>query len=114
MRRAMQLDAETERMRSSLLSAVSHDLKTPLAGIVAAGTTLLEHHESLEVSTSRGLLTTIVEEGERLGRLLQLAVDESTRVAHHRASQDAGGRRRHRSRGSAAGSQKRSLSGRYR
>lgn len=40
-----QVEAETERMRSSLLSAVSHDLKTPLATIVAAGTTLLEHGE---------------------------------------------------------------------
>jgi two-component system sensor histidine kinase KdpD len=66
-----QLDAETERMRSSLLSAVSHDLKTPLAGIVAAGTTLLEQQGRLDAATSRGLLCTIVGEGERLGNLIQ-------------------------------------------
>jgi two-component system sensor histidine kinase KdpD len=66
-----QLDAETERMRSSLLSAVSHDLKTPLAGIVAAGTTLLEHEGTIDARASKGLLATIVREGERLGHLIQ-------------------------------------------
>ena len=65
------LDAETEWMRSSLLSAVSHDLKTPLAGIVASGTTLLEHQGSLDAGASRSLVSTIVREGERLGQLLQ-------------------------------------------
>lgn len=66
-----ELAAETERMRSSLLSAVSHDLKTPLAGIVASGTTLLEHQATLAPQASRGLVSTIVREGERLGQLLQ-------------------------------------------
>ena len=66
-----QVDAETERMRSSLVSAVSHDLKTPLASIVASGTTLLEHAGTLDARVSRGLLSTIVREGERLGSLLQ-------------------------------------------
>lgn len=66
-----QLDAETERMRSSFLSAVSHDLKTPLSSIVAAGTTLIEHQGALEASAVNRLLSTIVREGERLGRLLQ-------------------------------------------
>jgi len=65
------LDAETEWMRSSLLSAVSHDLKTPLAGIVASGTTLLEHEGKLDASASRRLVSGIVREGERLGKLLQ-------------------------------------------
>ena len=66
-----QVDAETERMRSSLVSAVSHDLKTPLASIVASGTTLLEHEGTLDAGVSRSLLSTIVREGERLGSLLQ-------------------------------------------
>jgi two-component system sensor histidine kinase KdpD len=66
-----QLDAETERMRSSFLSAVSHDLKTPLSSIVAAGTTLIEHQDTLARSSVDRLLSTIVREGERLGRLLQ-------------------------------------------
>ena len=69
--RRSQLAAETEHMRSSLLSAVSHDLKTPLATIVAAGTTLLAHRNELETASSHQLLSTIVGEGERLGHLVQ-------------------------------------------
>jgi two-component system sensor histidine kinase KdpD len=65
------LDAETERMRSSLLSAVSHDIKTPLSSIVAAGTTLIEHRKALDSSAVDRLLGTIVREGDRLGRLVQ-------------------------------------------
>ncbi len=66
-----QVEAETERMRSSLLSAVSHDLKTPLATIVAAGTTLLDRGKALEANDSRELLSAMVSEAERLGRLIQ-------------------------------------------
>jgi two-component system sensor histidine kinase KdpD len=66
-----QLDAETERMRSSLLSAVSHDLKTPLAGIVASGSTLLEHEGSLDARASTVLVSAMVRDCERLAHLLQ-------------------------------------------
>jgi two-component system sensor histidine kinase KdpD len=66
-----QLEAETERMRSSLLSAVSHDLKTPLANIVAAGSTLLAHRDGVDSGTRDELLSSIVGEGERLSRLVQ-------------------------------------------
>jgi two-component system sensor histidine kinase KdpD len=69
--RRTQLAAEAEHMRSSLLSAVSHDLKTPLATIVAAGTTLLSHRSRLDTEASQQLLSTVVREGERLGRLVQ-------------------------------------------
>jgi two-component system sensor histidine kinase KdpD len=66
-----QLEAETERMRSSLLSAVSHDLKTPLANIVAAGSTLLGRRNAVDSATQQELLSSIVGEGERLSRLVQ-------------------------------------------
>jgi two-component system sensor histidine kinase KdpD len=66
-----ELEAETERMRSSLLSVVSHDLKTPLAGIVASGSMLLEHEGTLDAKASRVLMATLVRECERLARLLQ-------------------------------------------
>lgn len=69
--RRAELEAETERMRSSLLSAVSHDLKTPLAGIVATGSTLREHEASLDLRASRALVSTMVRESERLAQLLQ-------------------------------------------
>lgn len=66
-----QLEAESERLRSSLLSAVSHDLKTPLASIIAAGTTLMGHKAELDPQAADGLLASIVSEGERLSRLIQ-------------------------------------------
>lgn len=66
-----QLEAESERLRSSLLSAVSHDLKTPLATIIAAGTTLIGRKAELDEQASEELLTSIVGEGERLSRLIQ-------------------------------------------
>src|SRR6185295_3623163 len=69
--RRSQLAAETEHMRSSLLSAVSHDLKTPLSSIVAAGTTLLSQRSELDTEASRELLSTIVREGDRLTHLVQ-------------------------------------------
>ncbi|HET9933321.1 MAG TPA: ATP-binding protein [Polyangiaceae bacterium] len=63
-----EVSAETERLRNELLSAVSHDLKTPLSSILAAGTALLNraptHDENIE------LLQTIVDEAERLNTLL--------------------------------------------
>src|SRR4029077_3036852 len=60
-----------ERLRSSLLSAVSHDLKTPLATIIAAGTTLVARREKLDPAAADDLLASIVTEGERLSRLIQ-------------------------------------------
>ncbi|MES1174828.1 MAG: ATP-binding protein [Myxococcales bacterium] len=64
-----QLEAEGERLRNSLLSAVSHDLKTPLTSIIAAGQTLLSG-TSHAVDVQRGLVATMVGEGERLHRLI--------------------------------------------
>jgi len=66
-----QLEAETERLRSSLLSAVSHDLKTPLSSIIAAGTTLCDSGAQLESNARQDLLTSMVSEAERLNRLLE-------------------------------------------
>ncbi|MNX94780.1 Sensor protein KdpD [compost metagenome] len=62
--------AEVERMRTSLLSAVSHDLRTPLAGMVGAASALLDADGALPPEVRRELLQGIVEEGERLGRLV--------------------------------------------
>jgi two-component system sensor histidine kinase KdpD len=67
---AQELRIETERLRSSLLSAVSHDLRTPLATIFGAGTELLEQGADL-TSVERGeLIQAIVEEAARLDQLV--------------------------------------------
>jgi two-component system sensor histidine kinase KdpD len=67
---ARELQIETERMRSSLLSAVSHDLRTPLATIFGAGTELLEDGAELASAEREGLIQAIVEEAAHLDQLL--------------------------------------------
>jgi two-component system sensor histidine kinase KdpD len=68
---AAQLRVEGERLRNSLLSSVSHDLRTPLAVITGSASTLLESGGALEATVQQGLLQTIREEAERLNRLVQ-------------------------------------------
>jgi K+-sensing histidine kinase KdpD len=68
--RARELQIETERLRSSLLSAVSHDLKTPLATIFGAGTELLRDGHRLGNSSRDHLARAIVEEAGRLNHLV--------------------------------------------
>jgi two-component system sensor histidine kinase KdpD len=64
------LRARTEELRSSLLSLVSHDLRTPLAVITGAATTLRDQADSLTPAVGAELLATIVEEAQRLERVL--------------------------------------------
>ncbi len=65
-----QMQVETERLRSSLLSSVSHDLRTPLAAITGSASSLLDNGESLPTATRRDLLENIHDEAERLERLV--------------------------------------------
>lgn len=62
---------ETERLRNSLLSSVSHDLRTPLATITGAVSTILENGVRLDETTRRELLESARDEAERLNRLVQ-------------------------------------------
>jgi two-component system sensor histidine kinase KdpD len=64
------VQVEAERLRSSLLSSVSHDLRTPLAVIAGAGSTLLEGGNSLSEPGRQELTQTIVEESNRLALLV--------------------------------------------
>jgi two-component system sensor histidine kinase KdpD len=73
--RHSQLQIETERMRNSLLSSVSHDLRTPLATITGAASSLLEDGKSLSPQTRRELLTAVYEEAGRLNRLVGNLLD---------------------------------------
>ncbi len=69
------LRARTEEMRSALLSAMSHDLRTPLAAITGAATTLKERREAADGFENAELLDTICEEAERLERLVRNLLD---------------------------------------
>ena len=70
-----QVRAETERLRSSLLSAVSHDLRTPLAAITGATSMLREQIDTIDAGTRDELLQTAADEAERLNRLVGNLLD---------------------------------------
>lgn len=63
------MQVETERMRSALLSSVSHDLRTPLATITGATTSLLQQRQ-MDKDTREELVQVIYEESERMNRLI--------------------------------------------
>jgi two-component system sensor histidine kinase KdpD len=68
---AAQVHVETERLRSSLLSSVSHDLRTPLAAITGAVSAILDGEGRLDAATRRELLESTRDEADRLNRLVQ-------------------------------------------
>jgi len=72
--RVSALRAKTEEMRSSLLSAVSHDLRTPLASITGAATSLRDDH-ALSEGTRAELVEAICDEAARLERLVSNLLD---------------------------------------
>jgi two-component system, OmpR family, sensor histidine kinase KdpD len=67
--------AETERLRSALLTSISHDLKTPLAAVLGAAGTLRDLGEKLDDAQKVDLLSTIIEESERLNRFIANLLD---------------------------------------
>jgi len=69
------MQMETEEMRSSLLSAVSHDLRTPLASITGAASTLRAQGDKLAPGVRDELLESISEEAMRLSRLVGNLLD---------------------------------------
>jgi two-component system sensor histidine kinase KdpD len=72
---AERLASETERLRSALLSSVSHDLRTPLAGIIGAAESLDSYGATMDEADRRSLLDTVREEGQRLDRYIQNLLD---------------------------------------
>ncbi|MCU4396450.1 sensor histidine kinase [Acinetobacter junii] len=73
--------AETEKLRSALLSSVSHDLRSPLAAMIGSADTLKYYGEQMPEIDRHELLDTIHIEGERLDRYIQNLLD-MTRLGH--------------------------------
>jgi len=75
------VQGETERLRSALLSSVSHDLRSPLASMIGAASTLVSYEAQLPREERRQLLEAILGEGQRLDRYIQNLLD-MTRLGH--------------------------------
>lgn len=69
------LQVESERMRSSLLSSVSHDLRTPLTAITGAASSLMVEDQQLDAGTRLELAQGIYEEANRLNVLVRNLLD---------------------------------------
>lgn len=63
-------EADRSRARAALFSSVTHDLRTPLASIKAAVTSLLQEDARYELDQVHDLLRTVLEETDRLNRLV--------------------------------------------
>lgn len=63
--------SQTEGLRSALLSAISHDFGTPLASIIGSASSLLSYGKTYSPEVTEELLTTILEEAERLSRFVK-------------------------------------------
>ena len=85
---------ETDRLRSALLTSISHDLKTPLAGILGAASALRDLSGALDEQAKSDLVATIIDESERLNRFIANLLDmtrlESGAIVPNSALHDLG------------------------
>ncbi len=73
--RGARLDSEANEARAALFSSVTHDLRTPLASIKAGVSSLLQPDVSYDAEQERDLLQTVLEETDRLNRLVGNILD---------------------------------------
>jgi len=67
--------AETEKLRTALLTSISHDLRTPLASILGSASSLKQYRGQLSEADQAELLGTIRDEAERLNRFIANLLD---------------------------------------
>jgi two-component system sensor histidine kinase KdpD len=66
---------ETEQLRNTLLSSISHDLRTPLTAITGAASTMLDQSTRLDTAARQELTQSIYDEAERLNDLVRNLLD---------------------------------------
>ena len=66
---------EADRLRAALLTSISHDLKTPLAAIIGAAGTLKSFSDELNDQGKFELISTVLDESERLNRFIANLLD---------------------------------------
>jgi len=67
---ALEIEAETERIRSALLASISHDLRTPLAVITGAASTLAERGERLSAEERAALAQSVFHQARDVSELV--------------------------------------------
>jgi two-component system, OmpR family, sensor histidine kinase KdpD len=67
--------AETERLRAALLTSISHDLRTPLATILGAVSSLRSYPDTYGTADRDELLAALEDEAERLNRFVVNLLD---------------------------------------
>ena len=72
---ASRVEAETERLRTALLSSVSHDLRSPLAAVIGAASSLAAYGDAMPDADRSELVDSIRSESERLDRYIQNLLD---------------------------------------
>ncbi len=82
-RERIKLAMESERAKSTLLRSISHDIRTPLTGIMGASSLILESYESLDEASLKRLASDINEESARLIHSVQNILD-MTRISEGR------------------------------
>lgn len=70
-RQKIVIEAEKEKMRGNLLRAISHDLRTPLTGILGASAALIDNDELIDSTGRKQLLSGINEDAEWLLRMVE-------------------------------------------
>ena len=78
-------EAEKEKMRANLLRAVSHDLRTPLTGIIGASSSYLENEDRLTGEEKREMVRHIGEDADWLLNMVENLLTV-TRISEGRAS----------------------------
>ena len=85
----LEAQAETERLRSALLASISHDLRTPLAVMAGASSTLAERGERMSAEERRGLARSVFEQAremsEQVAKILQMTRLETGAITLARA-----------------------------
>jgi len=69
--RTILIETEKEKMRSNLLRAISHDLRTPLTGILGASSAILENRDMLDEQTKEKLISHIKDDSQWLIRMVE-------------------------------------------
>lgn len=84
-RQKIKIDMERERLKSTLLRSISHDIRTPLTGIKGASELILDSYDSLDGETVKKLASDIYDESTWLMMTVQNILD-MTRISEGKLS----------------------------